>query len=111
MKFLINLFIISLLTSCMASKNIVNNRTYALRLRPNQDLKQEIVAFAQAHHIQAGYIITCVGSLKKASYVSPINLMQRLWRINLKSFLSLGRSVTTVAFIYMLPFQTAWAKQ
>jgi uncharacterized protein len=67
MKFLINLFIISLLTSCMASKNIVNNRTYALRLRPNQDLKQEIVAFAQAHHIQAGYIITCVGSLKKAS--------------------------------------------
>ncbi len=67
MKYLINLLIISLLSSCMASKNVVNNRTYALRLRPNQDLKQEIVAFAKEHNIQAGYVITCVGSLKKAS--------------------------------------------
>lgn len=67
MKFLINLLIISLLSSCMTSKTVDNNRTYALRLRPNQDLKQEIVAFAKAHNIQAGYIITCVGSLKKAA--------------------------------------------
>jgi uncharacterized protein len=67
MKLVLNLLIISLLSSCMTSKNVVNSRTYALRLRPNQDLKQEIVAFAKEHHIQAGYIITCVGSLKKAS--------------------------------------------
>jgi uncharacterized protein len=60
-------FIISLLAACAAPKNMVNHHVYALRLRPNQDLKQEIVAFAKAHHIQAGYIVTCVGSLKKAN--------------------------------------------
>lgn len=47
---------------------MVNNHVYALRLSPNQDLKQEIVAFAKANSIQAGYIITCVGSLKKANF-------------------------------------------
>lgn len=67
MKLFFNLLIISLLTSCIAPKTMVNNHVYALRLSPNQDLKQEIVAFAKANNIQAGYIITCVGSLKKAS--------------------------------------------
>jgi uncharacterized protein len=67
MKFICNLLIISLLTSCIAPKTMVNNHVYALRLRPNQDLKKEIVAFAKANNIQAGYIITCVGSLKKAN--------------------------------------------
>jgi len=33
---------------------MVNNHVYALRLRPNQDLKQEIVAFAKSNNIQAG---------------------------------------------------------
>ena len=66
-KILFNLLIFSLLTSCIAPKTMVNNHVYALRLRPNQDLKQEIVAFAKANNIQAGYIITCVGSLKKAN--------------------------------------------
>ena len=32
----------------MATKNNVNNRVYALRLSPNQDLKQEIVAFVRS---------------------------------------------------------------
>ena len=45
----------------------MNNRVYALRLLPGQDLKQEIVNFAKANDLQAGYIITCVGSLKKAT--------------------------------------------
>ena len=67
MKIFYNLLIISLLTSCITSKTMVNNHVYALRLRPNQDLKQEIVAFAKSNNIQAGYIITCVGSLKKAN--------------------------------------------
>ena len=62
-----SLLIISLLSSCVTPKAMINNHVYALRLRPNQDLKQEIVAFAKANNIQAGYIITCVGSLKKAT--------------------------------------------
>jgi uncharacterized protein len=66
-EILFNLLIISLLTACIAPKAMVNKPVYALRLHPNQDLKQEIVAFAKANNIQAGYIITCVGSLKKAN--------------------------------------------
>ena len=67
MKIFYNLLIISLLTSCISPKTMVNNHVYALRLSPNQDLKQEIVSFAKANNIQAGYIITCVGSLKTAN--------------------------------------------
>lgn len=38
-------------------------RSYALRLRPGQDLRQQLLAFTQEHHLQAAAIVTCVGSL------------------------------------------------
>ncbi|PJJ54734.1 hypothetical protein CLV45_3080 [Hymenobacter chitinivorans DSM 11115] len=38
-------------------------RTYALRLRPGQDLRQQLTAFVQEHHIRAAALVTCVGSL------------------------------------------------
>ncbi|SHK32587.1 PPC domain-containing DNA-binding protein [Hymenobacter psychrotolerans] len=38
-------------------------RTYALRLAPGQDLRQQLDAFVQRHQIRAGAIVTCVGSL------------------------------------------------
>ncbi|ALW85091.1 hypothetical protein AUC43_08310 [Hymenobacter sedentarius] len=38
-------------------------RTYALRLHPGDDLRQQLTAFVQAHHIVAGTMLTCVGSL------------------------------------------------
>ncbi|QNP54079.1 DNA-binding protein [Hymenobacter qilianensis] len=38
-------------------------RTYALRLAPGQDLRQQLQAFAQAYQIKAATIITGVGSL------------------------------------------------
>lgn len=64
MKYLLfSLFFVS----CMSTHPVSNARVYALRLRPGQDLKREIVAFAQQHQIEAGYIITCVGSLQKVS--------------------------------------------
>ncbi len=37
--------------------------TYSFRLRPEQDLKKELDAFLQRNHIEAGAILTCVGSL------------------------------------------------
>jgi uncharacterized protein len=40
---------------------------YAIRLQPGQDLKREIMQLALAHHIKAGCIITCVGSLQAAN--------------------------------------------
>ena len=42
-------------------------KTYALRLRPGDDLRQALTAFAQAHHIRAGAMVTCVGSLTVAT--------------------------------------------
>jgi uncharacterized protein len=42
-------------------------QTYALRLHPGQDLKQELVAFAKGHGLQAGLVLTCVGSLRRAA--------------------------------------------
>ncbi len=56
-----------LFSSCAVQKQFVNNHVYAIRLHPGQDLKQEILSFAKQHHIEAGYVITCVGSLKKAT--------------------------------------------
>jgi predicted DNA-binding protein with PD1-like motif len=37
-----------------------------LRLKPNQDLKEELNKFAKDNKIKAGVILTCVGSLKNA---------------------------------------------
>ena len=39
-------------------------KIHALRLKPGQDLKQEIQAYVTTHHIRAGWIMTCVGSLE-----------------------------------------------
>ena len=41
--------------------------TFALRLKPNQDLKEELGAVAAHHSIQAGFILTGVGSLRQAT--------------------------------------------
>ena len=40
--------------------------TYALRLRPGQDIRLELENFAKLNNLKAAYIITTVGSLKKA---------------------------------------------
>lgn len=42
-------------------------RVYALRLRPGQDLRQELERFTKERGIRAGFVITTVGSLRKAS--------------------------------------------
>ncbi|MFD2721220.1 PPC domain-containing DNA-binding protein [Hymenobacter monticola] len=42
-------------------------KTHALRLRPGDDLRQSLNAFAKAHNIRAGAMVTCVGSLTVAT--------------------------------------------
>jgi len=39
-------------------------KLYTLRLKQNQDLKVELLKFAQVNDIKAGSVITCVGALK-----------------------------------------------
>ena len=38
-------------------------RSHAIRLKPGQDLKKEIQAFIAEQKIEAGWIVTCAGSL------------------------------------------------
>lgn len=42
-------------------------KTFALRLHPGQDLKEELIAFTKNNNIHAGIILTGVGSLTKAT--------------------------------------------
>lgn len=41
-------------------------KLYAFRLRPGQDLKAELDAFAQREQLEAACVLTCVGSLTHA---------------------------------------------
>ena len=40
---------------------------YALRLKPGDDLRQQLTAFVAAHHLEAGAVLTCVASLTHVS--------------------------------------------
>lgn len=42
-------------------------KTYAFRLHPHQDLKVELVRLTHDHGLQAGMVLTCVGSLEAAA--------------------------------------------
>ena len=42
-------------------------RFFAFRLTPGQDLRQELSAFSRREHLQAGAVVTCVGSLTDVS--------------------------------------------
>ena len=41
--------------------------SFALRLRPHQDLRKELEAFAHSRNLRAAFILTCVGSLRHAA--------------------------------------------
>lgn len=42
-------------------------RTFAFRIHPGKDLKKEILDFTRKNNIKAGCILTCVGSLTRAT--------------------------------------------
>jgi predicted DNA-binding protein with PD1-like motif len=42
-------------------------KTYTIRLRPGQDLIWELERFCEQHQLQAGFVLTCVGSLRRAA--------------------------------------------
>ncbi len=41
------------------------NETHVIRLKPGMDLKKSIQEYVNKNYIQAGWIVTCVGSLTK----------------------------------------------
>ena len=61
------IFTLTLLTATTHAQlmNASKSDTYAFRLKPNEDLKSGVLSFAKKHHIKAGAIVTCVGSLRQ----------------------------------------------
>jgi uncharacterized protein len=65
----LKLCIVSFLAYCLSSCQYKNQpsmgsvKAYAFRLKPGQDLKQEIQKLVTEKQIKAGWISTCVGSL------------------------------------------------
>jgi predicted DNA-binding protein with PD1-like motif len=57
--------ILMLFATCQTKTSMQQEKviTYALRLNPGEDLKQKLAAFVAEKQIQAGWIVTCVGSL------------------------------------------------
>ena len=42
-------------------------KIFAIRLKPNEDLRQSLKHFAKQENIKAGFILTAIGSLKQAT--------------------------------------------
>lgn len=49
----------------MAQHPSSSARFFSIRLKPHQDLKQELIAFAKEQKLKAAGIVTCVGSLEQ----------------------------------------------
>lgn len=57
-----------LIVFCAAARQVESRpEVYALRLQPGQDLRREIERFAKDNRLQAGFIVTCVGSLDRTT--------------------------------------------
>ncbi|MGQ9910236.1 MAG: PPC domain-containing DNA-binding protein [Candidatus Flexifilum sp.] len=41
--------------------------THVIRLRPGQDLKRSLIEFTQQQGLRAAFVVTCVGSLRRAA--------------------------------------------
>lgn len=63
--FLFSLLFVSFTLTTMPQQS---PKIHAFRLKPGQDLKQEIAALVQKEGIEAGWIITCVGSLTQVVF-------------------------------------------
>jgi len=87
-SYLLLIFLIGL-TACFPDKNTTHSmKTFVFRLTPGQDLKKEIDAFARREKLQAGFVITCVGSLQQVK-IRPANQQEALERIEKFEIVSL----------------------
>ncbi len=70
MRFALVLFVASLVrltTMAQSSPQESKASYFAFRLAPHQDLKKELMTYADRNNLKAGFIATCVGSLEQVS--------------------------------------------
>ena len=65
-KFILLLFIVAS-TFLSAQNPISSQKVYAIRLHPGDDIKLKLTEFVKDKKMHAGYIITCVGTLRQAT--------------------------------------------
>jgi hypothetical protein len=70
-----------------------NSKMYAIRLKPEQDIKLAIESFAKENAIKAGFIVTAVGSLQSATLrladqKDPISLNEKVEIVSLVGTIS-----------------------
>lgn len=65
----IKTLILSLLVMNVFAQNPLasSTKSYAFRLKPNEDLKQELQSFIDKNDISAACVLTCVGSLTQVN--------------------------------------------
>ena len=57
--------LLSLSNMSLAQQLSSKSSFFTIRLKPHQDLKKELMAFAAKEKLKAGFIVTCVGSLEQ----------------------------------------------
>lgn len=59
--------LVSVVTMAQSSSQKSKASYFAFRIAPHQDLKKELMAYADRNNLKAGFIATCVGSLEQVS--------------------------------------------
>ena len=59
--------LLSLSNMSLAQQLSSKSTFFTIRLKPHQDLKKELMAFAAKEKLKAGFIATCVGSLEQSN--------------------------------------------
>lgn len=67
MRLLLAMLMIAICGITSAQSGMSTQTIHALRINPGDDLKVKLAEFVKEKKIKAGYIITCVGSLKQAT--------------------------------------------
>jgi len=65
MRMTLTLLFFLIFTTTMAQHPSSSGRFYTLRLKPHQDLKQQLIAFAKEEKLKAASLVSCVGSLEQ----------------------------------------------
>jgi uncharacterized protein len=92
-------------------------KTHIIRLKPGQDLRQEIESYVKQNQIEAGWIVTCVGSLTQTQlrfanqpdgtilngYVEIVSLVGTLSLTGSHLHLSVSNSVGQTTGGHLLP--------
>ncbi|WP_227687256.1 PPC domain-containing DNA-binding protein [Spirosoma arboris] len=77
-------------------------QTYSFRLRPGQDLKKELDTFVHQERVEAGAVLTCVGSLTDVSLRLANQTESSLWRGHFEIVSLVGTLSTNGSHIHLL---------